>query len=78
MSYVLYAAFFSSYQSSSLIVALNCDVEGRAVKLGKKERKKKIQQTKQNVNKFFDLLPPPGQTAPLDSEILQQMLEQSS
>ncbi|XP_003372859.1 conserved hypothetical protein, partial [Trichinella spiralis] len=28
MSYVLYAAFFSSYQSSSLIVALNCDVEG--------------------------------------------------
>ncbi|KRY09855.1 hypothetical protein T12_5830 [Trichinella patagoniensis] len=29
ISYVLYAAFFSSYQSSSLIAALNCDVEGR-------------------------------------------------
>ncbi|KRX49747.1 hypothetical protein T05_1449 [Trichinella murrelli] len=28
-SYILYAAFFSSHQSSSLIAALNCDVEGR-------------------------------------------------
>ncbi|KRY07076.1 hypothetical protein T12_12884 [Trichinella patagoniensis] len=50
----------------------------KAVKLGKKERKKKIKQSKQKVNKFLDLLPPPGQTAPLDSEILQQMLDQSS
>ncbi|KRY35793.1 hypothetical protein T03_700 [Trichinella britovi] len=47
----------------------------KAVKLGKKERKKKIKQSKQELIKFLDLLPPPGQTAPLDSDILQQMLD---
>ncbi|KRX64090.1 hypothetical protein T09_1190 [Trichinella sp. T9] len=30
------------------------------------------------VIKFLDLLPPPGQTAPLDSDILQQILDKSS
>ncbi|KRY44967.1 hypothetical protein T03_17005 [Trichinella britovi] len=41
----------------------------KAVKLGKKERKKKIKQSKQEVNQFLDLLPPPGQTAPLDTSM---------
>ncbi|KRY07410.1 hypothetical protein T12_5170 [Trichinella patagoniensis] len=50
----------------------------KAVKLKKEKRKKKIKQTKQKVNKILAMLPPPGQTAPLNSEILQQMLDQSS
>ncbi|KRY32156.1 hypothetical protein T01_6803 [Trichinella spiralis] len=50
----------------------------KAINLKKEKTKKKIKKTKQKVNKFLDLLPPPGQTAPLNSDILQQMLDQSS
>ncbi|KRX30164.1 hypothetical protein T09_1188, partial [Trichinella sp. T9] len=39
----------------------------KAEKLGKKERKKKIKQTKRQVNNFLAMLPPPGRTAKLNS-----------
>ncbi|KRZ70178.1 hypothetical protein T10_4197 [Trichinella papuae] len=50
----------------------------KAIKIMKKKRNKKNKLKPNRIGQFLDKLPPPGHTAPLNNDLLQEMLDQSA